>query len=43
MFVNKNGRFRPAGGDIHFQASNRVTPVFPVTGFPNYPGSWPLV
>ncbi len=27
MFVKKNGLFRPAGGEITFQVSDRVTPV----------------
>jgi len=25
MFVKKNGRFRPAGGEIAFQVSDRVS------------------
>jgi len=27
MFVKKNGLFRPAGREITFQVSDRVTPV----------------
>ena len=27
MFVKKHGIFRPAGGDIPFRVSDRVTPV----------------